>query len=206
MIHPDTELRLASEQIGFGVFATRPIPKGTIVWVLDDLDHRLNPGAVRRLGRRYEALLDRYSWLNAAGERVLCWDLARWVNHSCDANLLSSGWDFDITVRDVQAGEEITNDYGALNLEQSFACHCAAPECRGTIHPADFERLAASWDQRVREALAEVTRVPQALWTFVPNKRRVSAASRRPEEAPSVMRHRYHGAESSTRRVAQARP
>ncbi|MHC5084588.1 MAG: SET domain-containing protein, partial [Planctomycetota bacterium] len=33
MIHPDTELRKVNETIGYGVFATRHIPKGTILYV-----------------------------------------------------------------------------------------------------------------------------------------------------------------------------
>ena len=32
MIHPDTELRFISPEIGFGVFATKLIPQGTITW------------------------------------------------------------------------------------------------------------------------------------------------------------------------------
>ena len=38
MIHPDTELRHVNEKIGYGVFATKPIHKGTISWVCGNLD------------------------------------------------------------------------------------------------------------------------------------------------------------------------
>jgi hypothetical protein len=37
MIHPDTELRYVNDIIGYGVFATRLIPRGTITWVQDEL-------------------------------------------------------------------------------------------------------------------------------------------------------------------------
>lgn len=193
MIHPDTELRPASAAIGLGVFATRTIPKGTIVWVLDQLDQRLSPERMKRLGEHYGAILDRYGWTTATGERVLCWDLARWINHSCEPNVLSSGWDFDVAVCDIEAGTELTSDYGALNLEGSFACCCGAPACRGQVHPGDFERFAEQWDARVREALPTLTRVSQPLWRWVPAKRTVSAASRKPERAPSVLSHRWRG-------------
>lgn len=33
MIHPDTELRFINPEIGYGVFATQFIPRGTITWV-----------------------------------------------------------------------------------------------------------------------------------------------------------------------------
>lgn len=190
MIHPDTRLEHASDAIGLGVFATKPIPKGTIVWALDDLDQRLSPVRVRRLGTRYQALLDRYAFFNAEGERVVCWDIARFVNHSCEANAISTGWHFDIAVRDIATGEEICNDYGALNLEETFTCHCRSPVCRSDIHPEDFDRHAEAWDVLVRAAFPQVTRVPQPLWDFVSPKRLVVAAARDPRRAPSIRRHR----------------
>ena len=190
MIHPDTRLGHSSDVIGLGVFATRPIRKGTVVWALDHLDQRLTPVRVRRLGPRYRALLDRYAFYNSAGESVVCWDLGRFVNHSCDANAISSGWDFDVAVRDIEPGEEICNDYGALNLEESFACHCGAPACRGPIHPEDFERCADVGDAQVRDAFPHVTRVAQPLWEFVSPKRTAAAAARDPRRLPSIRRHR----------------
>jgi hypothetical protein len=190
MIHPDTRLGHASDAIGLGVFATKPIPRGTILWALDDLDQRLSPVRVRRLGPRYEALLDRYAFFNAEGEQVVCWDIARFVNHNCEANAISTGWHFDIAVRDIAAGEEICNDYGALNLEESFTCHCDSAVCRGTIHPEDFDRHADRWDVLVRAAFPQVTHVAQPLWDFVSPKRLVVAAARDPRRAPSIRRHR----------------
>jgi uncharacterized protein len=191
MIHPDTELRPAGEAIGLGVFATRPIPRGTIVWVLDELDQRFQPERMRALPAVYTQLLDRYGYLNARGEWVLCWDLARWVNHACDANVLSSGWEVDIAIRDIAAGEEITNDYGCLNLDRSFRCHCGQPGCRRRIDPGDFERLADRWDASVRDAFPLVTQVHQPLWRFVSRPRLVSAAARNPERLPSIRVHRF---------------
>lgn len=204
MIHPDTELRQAGEKIGLGVFATRRIPRGTIVWVLDDLDQRFDAGRIRALGPRYASLLDRYGYLNGSGERVLCWDLARWVNHSCGANAISTGWDFDIAVRDLEAGEELTNDYGCLNLERRFRCHCGEPACRRTVSPADFERLADVWDERVRGAFPELGKVPQPLWAWVKPKRAVYAGLRDPSRVPSIRSHRWLP-EASERVAGQTR-
>jgi hypothetical protein len=190
MIHPDTRLGHRSDEIGLGVFATRPIPKGTVLWALDDLDQRLSPVRVRRLGPRYHALLDRYAFVNAESERVLCSDIARFVNHSCEANAISTGWHFDVAVRDVAAGEEICNDYGALNLDESFTCHCGSRICRGTIHPEDFDRLWEGWDAQVRAAFPFVTKVPQPLWDLVSPKRQIVASARDPRRAPSIRSHR----------------
>lgn len=38
MIHPHTVLKFVNETIGNGVFATAPIPMGTITYALDALD------------------------------------------------------------------------------------------------------------------------------------------------------------------------
>ena len=49
MIHPHTELQFISEKIGYGVIATKFIPKGTITWVLDKLDRIFTPEEVRAM-------------------------------------------------------------------------------------------------------------------------------------------------------------
>jgi len=38
MIHPHTEVRVVSPEIGLGVFATKFIPKGTIMYVIDEME------------------------------------------------------------------------------------------------------------------------------------------------------------------------
>ena len=38
MLHPHTELKFVSPEIGYGIFVTALIPKGTITWVRDELD------------------------------------------------------------------------------------------------------------------------------------------------------------------------
>ena len=35
MLHPDTEVHFIDPKIGSGIFASRPIPRGTIIWVQD---------------------------------------------------------------------------------------------------------------------------------------------------------------------------
>lgn len=204
MLHPHTELRHVSEAIGVGIFATRDIPRGTIVWVLDELDQKLSADRVRMLGPRYDATLDRYAYPSASGDLILCWDLARFVNHSCEANAVSTGWELDVAVRDIAAGEQLCNDYAVLNLDRSFTCHCGAPGCRRTVRPDDFERLADHWDARVREAFPDVLRVVQPLWKWVPQKRRVSAAARDPRRLPSVRHHRWETANPAATQLASA--
>lgn len=62
MLHPHTEIRYISEAMGLGVFATRPIPKGTLLWVLCPLDYGVEI-AVRDIAAGEELTCD-YSELN----------------------------------------------------------------------------------------------------------------------------------------------
>ena len=57
MLHPHTELRHVSKQIGYGVFATQLIPKGTITWVRDDLDQTFSPAEILSFRPEYQDLL-----------------------------------------------------------------------------------------------------------------------------------------------------
>src|SRR5437763_555157 len=99
MLHPDTELRYIDPIIGYGVFATRPIPRGTITWVRDDLDQTFSPERFRDFEPPLlRELLDRYSYVDKEGDHVLFWDHARYINHACEATCLSPGYGFEIAV------------------------------------------------------------------------------------------------------------
>lgn len=176
MVHPDTELRFVSPAIGRGVFATRPIPRGTIVWALDVLDQRFRPSEVAVLPAYARAQLEKYAYLDAQGDHVLCWDIARYFNHSCDANCLSAGYDFELAVRDIAAGEELTDDYGTLNPTEPFPCACGRAGCRGAVLPDDPVRLGDAWNRLACESFALIRRVPQPLWEVVADRARVDAA------------------------------
>lgn len=177
MIHPATAVRPIDEVTGLGVVATAAIPAGTVMWVLDDLDQRLSPARQIELAPVYGELLDRYSYTDRHGSRVLCWDHARYVNHSCAPTCMSPGVDgVEIAIRDIGPGEQITDDYGSLNLEQPMDCACGAPACRGRVQPSDFDWLARKWDRTLRRVLPSVRRVPQPLAFLAersPNLRRL---------------------------------
>ncbi len=193
MIHPDTELRDAGHDIGLGVFATKKLPRGTITWALDALDQRIPTQKLWSLGALYRPVIDRYAYLNGHGDRILCWDIGRFMNHSCGANSISTGWDFDIAIRDIEAGEQITNDYTLLNLDSSFECACGVPYCRGVVtsSPEDWDAITPTLDVRVRAACADAGKIDQPLWPWVENKEAVQAAFGDPTRTPSVADHRF---------------
>ena len=170
MIHPYSELRFVSPEIGLGVFATRFIPKGTVTWVFDPLDQVIAPSTSALLPTPLQRQLDIYSYQNGRGERILCWDHARFVNHSCNPTSLAPGFDIEIAVRDIQSGEQITDDYGTLNVDSEFECACGYPQCRRIVGPADFERFSGDWDELVAAAFPLIGHVEQPLWDLVVEK------------------------------------
>ena len=192
MLHPETELRRVNESIGYGVFATRFIPRGTITWALDPLDQVLARESLAGL-EHHEELLTRYTWINGSGDRILCWDFARFMNHDCQANTLwAGGFDFEIAVSDIAAGDELTCDYGALNLEEPFPCACGAAACRRVVRPEDFESLASDWNARIRIAFPDVLNVEQPLLQWLePQLPEIHRRARHPDEIDSVLRHRW---------------
>ena len=150
--------------IGDGVFATAPLPAGTIVWTQDPLDRIIAPGELERLPALLRGLVERYAYIDDRGDHILCWDAGRLVNHSCAANLRGIGARVLVAARDIGPGEEITCDYAECNLETPLACACGAPGCRGEIARADLERLADAWDAEVARLLPLVRRAEQPLW------------------------------------------
>jgi len=195
MIHPHTELRFVDPKIGHGVFATRFIPRGTITWVRDRLDQAFTPDGVVQLPAIYHDVVLKYSFIDARGQFVLCWDHARFVNHSCDPTCRSAGYDFEVAVRDIAPGEELTDDYGSLNLEYDFECSCGLPECRLRVRPGDLISYADDWDRIVEEPFRNIPAVLQPLWPFLEEKAAVEAALGGKESIASVRRNYVNVAE-----------
>lgn len=168
MIHPDTELRFINETIGYGVVATKLIPKGTITWALDKLDRTFTPGQFRELDTVYQQVLDKYTYRNQEGNYVLCWDNARFVNHSFNSNCITTAYEFEIAVRDIQPGEELTDDYGYLNIEEPFEALPERDSSRTVVYPDDLLRYYAEWDEKLLQAFPEFTKVAQPLLSILP--------------------------------------
>ena len=189
MIHPHTELRYSGPHIGWGVFATRPIPRGTITWALDVLDQHFTDEQLAALPEYARNQLATYSYVDARGLHVLCWDHARFVNHSCAANCLSVGYEFELAIRDIAAGEELCDDYGTLNPTEPFPCRCGAPACRGQVLPDDKLRLGETWNQTAREAFFLLRTVPQPLWEVLCERTEIEAALASPNRLRPIQHH-----------------
>lgn len=169
MIHPNTEVRLIDEEIGHGLFATSEIPRGTITWVLDPLDRIISPREMQEYDEKYREILMTYSFRNRKGDFVFCWDNGRFINHSFNANCCATPYKFEIAIRDIEAGEEITNDYGTLNIIESFTPRDEGDD-RKMVHPDDLLHYAAVWDEKLQKSFAYLMQVQQPLQKYLKKK------------------------------------
>ena len=177
MIHPATRVIRIDHRVGHGVVATRLIPRGTITWVLDDLDRAFTAADIALLPPCYEALIDRWTYDDGGGNHVLCWDLARFMNHSCEPTCGGSELGFEIALRDIGPGEQLTNDYATFHLrpQEWFHCHCDSPTCRGIVSHEHGPSSTARVRQLLQAASGTVDRVEQPLADLLPPGRLVAA-------------------------------
>tara|TARA_R110000868_G_scaffold10374_6_gene51071 strand:- start:1344 stop:1967 length:624 start_codon:yes stop_codon:yes gene_type:complete len=176
MIHPKTELKFISNEIGYGVVATEFIPAGTITWVLDKLDREFSPTDFQAMEPIYQNILDTYTFRNNNGNFVLCWDNGRYVNHSFNSNCLTTAYDFEIAIRDIQVGEQLTDDYGYLNIPAPFRGINEGTR-RKVVYPDDLVKYYKVWDKKIQKVFAKINSHEQPLkelinanlWTKIQN-------------------------------------
>lgn len=194
MMHPDTEIRFISDEIGYGVVATKLIPKGTITWVQDELDQVINPQQVEKMHKAAQDMLEKYSFRNSEGQHVLCWDLAKYVNHSFNANCLSTAYDFELAIRDIHPGEQLTDDYGYLNVSEPFKALDEGTE-RDTVYPDDLLNFHEQWDAQLSEAFHFFEEVEQPLAQLVSSKHleKVKERLRNHKPLDSILNLYYQG-------------
>lgn len=169
MIHPDTELKFINEKIGYGVVATKDIPKGSITWVMDKLDRSFSEKAIQRLGPHYAPIMKKYCFRDAKGKYVLCWDIARYVNHSFSPNCLTSAYDFEFAVREIKKGEQLTNHYGYLNLDPIELLSDDEQEIR-VVSSEDILNNYEIWDEQLKESFQIYENLQQPLLPYLSPK------------------------------------
>lgn len=169
MIHPSTRLALISQSVGVGVVATEMIPVGTVVWVHDSLDTVLSNDGLSSLPNLLSAQFRKHAYLRSDDRWMLCWDIARFVNHSCNCNVVVSPAGFEIACRDIEVGEQFTNEYGLFSLapDEEFACACGALDCRGWISSHEVSVEQSKQQAKLYEAMICADRVNQPLWPLL---------------------------------------
>jgi hypothetical protein len=192
MIHPDTELKFINTEIGYGVVATEFIPAGTITWVLDKLDREFSPFEFQSMEPIYQNILDTYTFRNNNGNFVLCWDNGRFVNHSFNSNCLTTAYDFEIAIRDIHPAEQLTDDYGYLNIAQPFRGINEGTR-RKTVYPDDLLRYYKVWDKKLLKVFDKIPNLKQPLRALITEElwNEIMNVSNKSTEMQSILKNYY---------------
>lgn len=167
MVHPKTELRFISEEVGYGLFATEDIPEGTITYVKDSLEIIISQTEFDLHTPAMKDVIEKYSYIDENGDRIVSWDFAKYVNHCCDSNTISTGYGFELAIRDIKKGEQITDEYGIFNINQEMNLICEKECCRNKITSGDFDKYYKVWDAKIQKSIDKLYQVPQPLYPFV---------------------------------------
>jgi SET domain-containing protein len=144
-LHPDVEVRTSTVQ-GKGLFALASIPAGTVVsrvggrLVSDAELQAAFDAAAREPGHPY------IDTITVDDDLHLILPPRRpngYGNHSCDPNLWWIDAYSQAALRDIAAGEELTNDYATSTGVAGFRmdCACGSPLCRGVVTGLDWQQV-----------------------------------------------------------------
>lgn len=138
-VHP--KLKLGESKInGFGIFASTPLEKFTvvIVWggrILSSKERKEGFGVKNTMVAIGEGL-----WLTATDQHEKTLD--DYMNHSCDPNVGMLNEVTLITTREIHEGEELVSDYCIWlddeEYQMSTECNCGASICRSLIRGSDW--------------------------------------------------------------------
>lgn len=198
MIHPKTELRFINDLVGYGVVATEFIPKGTITWVFDKLDRVFTPAEFESMEGVYKDLLLNYTFRNNKGNYVLCWDHGRYVNHSFKSNCLSTAYEFEIAIKDIQPGEQLTDDYGYLNIIEPFRAIDEGTK-RKTVYPDDLLRYSKVWDKKITGVFGKIPNLNQPLKELISENtwNEILMVCEQKKEIDSIFKNYFNDKENS---------
>ena len=118
----------------WGIFASEPIPARRRV--IEYTGERIGLAEARRRSLRHQL------FIFLAGKRTLIDGAiggsgAEFINHSCSPNLtarLRSGRIWFVSLRPIEAGEELLLDYQITGDDPLYPCHCNSPNCRGFMN------------------------------------------------------------------------
>ena len=167
MMHPDTIASDIGGAKGIGIVATKPLPVGTIVYVYDSMEIVVRPDDPRLQNPLYGKLFDHFSFADKWGNRVVCWDHGRYMNHCCHPNTLSMTNGCNIVITDIAEGEELTEDYGLWRMVKPMPLICNQRNCRKVVGKADNPLIADDCDRLIKRAILQWRNVPQAMLSIM---------------------------------------
>lgn len=165
---------------GRGVFAVKPIKKGTRIF--EYLGDRISHAAA---DKRYDDHdeNDNHTFLFIVDRRTVIdagvrGSAARFINHHCTGNcqsVIAHRRVFIDATRDIAPGEELGYDYeigrdkdDPPNVDEIYACRCGSPKCRGSMLEAKKKpvkrkkKAAGAKNARRKNASSKTARSSQA--------------------------------------------
>jgi SET domain-containing protein len=112
-----TEVKVATNpDMNLGLFAKEFIPKDAIVWeFIEGIDIKISVDRIEQLPEVQKEYFYKYAWIE--GDYYFCsCDHTNFINHSYQSNLKIVD-EVVIAVRDIQAGEELFENYGEFDSE-----------------------------------------------------------------------------------------
>jgi hypothetical protein len=122
---------------GFGSFAVRPIPMGTIIATFGGT-------VMKRANFETHPLEQRSRSIQIEGDQFMLGPVSREsgdsINHSCSPNCQMRNATQLITMHDIAVGEELTYDYATSDASDydEFDCACGSANCRVRITGNDW--------------------------------------------------------------------
>jgi uncharacterized protein len=124
---------------GEGTFAAEDITAGERIFAVNDSNVVPEGVSDEEAEREHRHHCDDI----AGGVKVILGEPDGCINHSCEPNCFRKTIDgvrWDIALRDIRAGEELTHDYRINGSGDTVTqCNCGSERCSGTIH-SDFFR------------------------------------------------------------------
>ena len=135
MIHPASELRHVSAEVGDGVFATEYVPRhaccGCSTSSTTSSPRHRSTDSHHRCARSWT----RTPTCEPTETRCCAGICGRYMNHSCEPTSRGVGeWFEGGDPVDIRPGDELTCQSGALNLIDPLVCRCRAATCQ-RAHP-----------------------------------------------------------------------
>lgn len=151
---------------GRGVFAKRPIRKGTKI--IEYTGPIISEKEADEIGVSTENGHSHTMLFQIDKKRVINGNLggdARFLNHGCDPNCETEQDGDQIFIKALRAikqGEELVYDYhlqvpGKITDKEKkeYACFCGSPDCRGTQIAAEILEKQAKKDEKKKKALEQ---------------------------------------------------
>jgi hypothetical protein len=102
---------------GIGLFADQDILKGEVVWKMNSLSVlKITPNEYNNLSRTEKDFIQEkdYFWADEDGNYMIPIDDSRFINHSCNPNIIDLDDNTCVASKDIKREEELTIDYKTL--------------------------------------------------------------------------------------------